>query len=92
MKKPKFEKLQVSSLRIGVLEYDTAYDAPTAARIAARRSRAGWSVRVEGMKSSKAFMTCEPSQQISRHDVGPHPKTYAKCTMTKAFKKRVQRR
>ncbi len=99
-KKPKWEKLSISCLRRGEVQYETAYNAPEAARKATKRAKAGWSCKItksgSGSYSDKrkpvAFMTCEPSANPSVHDYGPHRKTFAKCSMTPAFKKRVTRR
>jgi len=96
-KKPVWEKLSISALRRGEIQYDAAYNARDAARIATQRARQGWSVKVTksggGSYSNKrlppAMMTCEPSASHSVHDYGPHRKTFARCTMTPAFKKRV---
>lgn len=90
-KKPKFEKLQISCLKGGEMQFETAYDARDAAKRATRRAKAGWSCKVNtySAKRTVTMMTCEPSQRISRHDYGPHRKVFARCTMTKAFKKRA---
>ena len=102
-KKPVWEKLQISSLRRGEVQFDTAYNARDAAKIAAKRARQGWSVKVVksggGSYANKrippAMMTCEPSVTAAVQSVGYlnktgiHRKPFARCTMTPAFKKRV---
>lgn len=96
-KKPKFEKLAIHAERRGVLKYDTAYDAPAAARIATKLARQGFKTEVvkwggggssmyDTSKMRKLVrMTCAPT-------VGKRGKTHAMCTVTPAFKKALQRR
>jgi hypothetical protein len=90
-RKPKFQKYQISAIRRGVMEFDTAYNAPDAARIAAKRARKGWRVKVQNAGSGSftktktyVYMTCAP------HTTGS--KTVARCTLKPAFKKQIHRR
>ena len=90
-KKQKFEKLWIHAERKGELQSNTAYNARDAARIAAKRARKGWKVKVTSTNGRTPFMTCSPSSTKaywSDPDVKPH----AICTMTPAFKKRVRGR
>ena len=78
-RKPKFEKLQISCLRRGEMQFETAYDARDAAKRATRRAKAGWSVKVSA-RGPRALMECKPAAK--------NGKAFASCTMTPAFKKR----
>jgi len=84
---PKTEKLSVNMSRRGELRYDTAYNAPEAARIATKWAKKGWSVRVQSWRSLGTKrgiqMTCEPS--LTRG------KEIAKCEIAPPFKKRLKK-
>ncbi len=99
-KKPKFEKLALNMRRGGELRFDTAYNAPEAARLAVKHARKGWDVEVTAggagtygasKRKSVAFMSCTPSARKAYWS-DPDGKAHAKCTMTPAFKKRVRGR
>lgn len=82
---PKTEKLQISALRRGEIRFDTKYTAPEAAKSATRFARQGWTVEVQSghrTKRTTVFMKCVPVVKGS--------KTFAKCSMTPAFKKRIR--
>lgn len=70
--------LFISSERRGVLEYDKAYTPGEAAKIATKRARAGWDVRVTG-KGTQVKMRCAPRSVRGR--------TVAMCSMTPVFKR-----
>ena len=87
-KKPKFGKLSINSERRGQLMFDTAYNAPDAARIATKRAKQGWKVQVQNWASlgtsRNIQMRCEPATK--------RDKTVARCTLSSAFKKQIRGR
>lgn len=91
--KPKFERLTISCLRGGEIQYATKYNARDAAREATKRAKDGWSCKILGGagKRSTTFMSCEPSAR-RKYWSDPKPKAHAICTMTPAFKKRIRGR
>lgn len=90
-KKPKFEPITINLQRGGELRYESAYNAPEAARIATKWARKGWSVEVKPKRGTMKFMTCEPSKKKAYWS-DPDPKAHAICKLTPAFKKRVRGR
>jgi hypothetical protein len=92
-KKPATQKLDISMIRRGVLQYETAYTAPEAARIATKFAKQGWTVDVIRWGGRSAHygdtsnlrrnvkMTCKPVEKRG--------KVYAACTMKPDFKKAV---
>lgn len=88
-KRPTFEKLTLTLTKGGGIQFDTKYDAPSAARAATKAARQGWDVKVSkswvGKREPKTLMSCKPS---ARKDV----KAHAICSMTPAFKKRIRGR
>lgn len=93
-KRPKTEKLSVNLRKGGELRYETAYDAPEAARIAASWAKKGWAAEVQAWQSlgtrRNVYMTCRGSSAaFKRH--GRSDKLFAKCEMKPAFKRRVKR-
>jgi len=85
-KRPKVHKLAVNALRKGEMRYETAYDAPEAARIATRWARAGWKVEIQNWRSlgtkRHVYMTCEPAARKG--------KTIALCSIKPSFKKEIR--
>lgn len=89
-KKAKFEKLSVNLYRRGELRFETVYSAAEAARIAAKWTRKGWDATVQPWESlgtkRNVFMSCKPFMGKRGN------KVFARCQLTPAFKKRIQRR
>lgn len=90
-RKPKFEALTVHLKRGGEIRFESAYDAPEAARLATKWARKGWDAEVKSKTGSAKFMTCTPSKRKAYWS-DPDPKAHAICKLTPAFKKRVRGR
>lgn len=88
-KRPKFEKLAINMERGLVIRYDSAYNAPEAARIATKAAKDGWRVTIQSWGSAykrNILMTCGPASSVNKRS---RSKLIASCTMTPAFKKRL---